>query len=197
MPKVHLESDVSIILRDGTATSANVWREADGGQTPATLVRSPYTKRSNLRERAPITSVVDRWVQPARDECGEESRSQERATCWRRAARPDPPAGRRCAQRTPPPNRLGRVQQRSASVIVEIAESETGSSSTAGSGHKWSRAALACHVSRGPRVKGGQGVNASITAADARDSGEALDDVFGRLSGSQRPIRLRLCRFRR
>jgi predicted acyl esterase len=44
MPKIHLETDVSIILRDGTATRANVWREADGGQTPAILVRSPYTK---------------------------------------------------------------------------------------------------------------------------------------------------------
>ena len=44
MPAIHLETDVSIILRDGTATRANVWRGADGGQTPAILVRSPYTK---------------------------------------------------------------------------------------------------------------------------------------------------------
>src|ERR1039458_10529859 len=74
-----------------------------------------------------------------------------------------------------------RVQQRSASVIVEIAEPEAGSSSTAGPGHNWSRAALACHVSRGPRRQRGSWVNASITAADAHDSGEALADVFGQL----------------
>ena len=88
-------------------------------------------------------------------------------------------------------------KQRSASVIVEIAEPEAGSSSTAGPGHNWSRAALACHVSRGPRRQRGSWVNASITAADAHDSGEALDDVFGQLSGSQRATRLHLCRFRR
>jgi hypothetical protein len=34
-------------------------------------------------------------------------------------------------------------------------------------------------------VDGGSGVNASITAADAHDAGEALDDVFGRLSATQ------------
>jgi predicted acyl esterase len=44
MPAIHLETDVSIVLRDGTATRANVWRSADGGRAPAILVRSPYTK---------------------------------------------------------------------------------------------------------------------------------------------------------
>ena len=39
-----LERDIAIPLRDGTHTSADVWRPAAGPSGPAILVRTPYGK---------------------------------------------------------------------------------------------------------------------------------------------------------
>ncbi len=61
MTAIRLLRDVSIPLRDGVQTSAEVWLPDDGQAHPAMLVRTPY-----LKEIAAVTAVLDSRLASAR-----------------------------------------------------------------------------------------------------------------------------------
>lgn len=53
----HVELDVLIPLRDGTPTRADRWSPADGGPTPAVLIRTPYSK-SRIDHYSPVSPAL-------------------------------------------------------------------------------------------------------------------------------------------
>jgi predicted acyl esterase len=53
MPRIELETDVPIVLRDGTVTRADVWRPVTDRPVSAVLVRTPYDRR-RLDHQSPV-----------------------------------------------------------------------------------------------------------------------------------------------